>query len=79
MEKVKELSTTKKEIAYYTDRREFSSNSDTSAEGNSSSVNKQINTMSLREKIMRGNDGALNMKLREELVERNNKKQKKNH
>eukprot|EP00943_MAST-04B_sp_MAST-4B-sp1_P004796 g4796.t1 len=79
MEKVKELSTTKKEMAYYTDRREFSRNSDSSAERNSSSVNKQINTMSLREKIMRGNDGALNMKLREELEERNNKKQKKNH
>ena len=42
MEKVKEPSTTKKEAAYYTDRREFRGDSATSVDGNSLSVNKKV-------------------------------------
>ena len=65
MEKIKEPVDKKKDVAYYTDYREFGGVPNDGSSG-SISANKQMNTMSLREKIMRGNDGALNKKLREE-------------
>ena len=65
MEKIKEPVDKKKDVAYYTDYREFGGVPNDGSSG-SISANKQMNTMSLREKIMRGNDGVLNKKLREE-------------
>ena len=69
MEKIKEPSSIE-EVAYYSDRREFG--------GKTDGATRQVNTMSLREKIFRGNDGAVNKQMREELQSsREKKKQKK--
>ena len=69
MEKIKEPSSIE-EVAYYSDHREFG--------GKTDGTTRQVNAMSLREKILRGNDGAVNKQMREELQNsREKKKQKK--